>query len=107
MTTSARGSARERGGGGRDRRRERRNVAASARSELQLSPSGRGSERSRVKAVKGREKEKRAGGESYTAEKRDNVREKGESTLTSTRAARGGSLDFYHLGRLIKGMEVS
>lgn len=60
MTTSARGSARERRVGEIERR-ERRNVAASARSELQLSPSGRGSERSRVKAVKGREKEKRAG----------------------------------------------
>lgn len=63
MTTSARGSSSEQGG--KDRRRERRNVAASARSELQLSPSGRGSEQSRVKAVKGKEKEKRAGGESH------------------------------------------
>lgn len=40
------------------------------------------------------------------AEKRDNVREKGESTLTSTRAARRESLDFYHLGRLTKGMKT-
>lgn len=41
-----------------------------------------GSERLRVKAVKGRER-KRSERTSSAAEKRDNVREKGESTLTS------------------------